>query len=1082
MLDFFDKLQLRDKFIENDFDKSPFQFLSAKRINLNRLIDKFLEESKEKEKERTVIFTYENENFIIFKNPINFKMFYEDYSKFKAYNEFQLISILNELSTYYYFYINDHIENDIKNINSSENIKEIILYPFFTNLFMFLNFNIELNNPNMDTIKIKKELLEPLQLYIEKKEIIKNNDNPNIFDEKLIEEELIFILNQERKELMNKMDLYAERYYIIKPMKIVGSDGIGKSITLQFYSLVKLEGYYKFYFNLKLFEKYGLKNYFFIELIRGFLSKENNINNDLKNYMNCIKYMQKLNLKDKNFIEVLKELINYIKQYQKNYIIILDQFSYEYITDKNFEIFFSKIDKKQFRLIICCTLNDGEIKNKMFKEYERDILWINDNSSVEEDIPLVTNEIKPDNFWNIELNGENRINLKDIYLFKKRAAEDKLKEDALNKNKNENPIQTEINNEVKEEKNIATNINISDNNKDILKCKETSSNDKNKDKNSEIIFEPKYLYKFPVIFPKHESIIINYNRSPVKIYYNNLVDLKQIIKEKEPEEIYNFMRNFKYLSKYYKKFNTFRFNQNLNNIKDNNLIMENFKKRISNKICEYIEQFYSKGLDTDEICNNIYNHILKLKRKMNKYIDKKLSFKKIYKFSKKYPMKYIIIEPVDQTNNIRFNDSIISKKFKLNYSFPFIEYVLNKMIDEYDNETKIDIKYMSGSAFGNALELKLRNYMEGLKQKVEIRNVWSLNFINENIKKNKLLEIENKTFNSIRYKNLEDICIIKPLKDSNFFYFHPENSDNFLLDSILIINHGNNNFSMIAFRNVKYTVKIKIKSKEFYRDYILQNVKTKFEKLYDINIISIYLWFILGDDNKDNYNNTCYYLDINKFKYSLFSNKEKCLFENRNGNKIDNLLFFINKQALIYSRNYYYNEENNLDIDPSSIVVFEDKLYKLSEEFETINYEKIRESYFMNNYGLKIGNKLRDSIIETLKLINPYKNNFYFLFLFCFPFKDLYRYDELNDELVYILKYKDTIYFIYKDKYYEIDYKNQKLISSKAFRIELNDLFNSKIGIIYNEEEIDVSLIKGFNENYIIYLYKIYYIGELENK
>ena len=41
-------------------------------------------------------------------------------------------------------------------------------------------------------------------------------------------------------------------------MKIVGNDGIEKSVTLQFYSSIKIEGYYKFNFNVKLFEKHGI--------------------------------------------------------------------------------------------------------------------------------------------------------------------------------------------------------------------------------------------------------------------------------------------------------------------------------------------------------------------------------------------------------------------------------------------------------------------------------------------------------------------------------------------------------------------------------------------------------------------------------------------------------------------------------------------------------------------------------------------------------------------------------------------------------------------------------------------------------
>ena len=1094
MLEFFDNLQLRKQFIEIDFRKYPYQFLSIQGTNLNNLIEEFLKESKEKpknnlenenlkDKRETITFTYENEKYSIYKEPINFKLCYEDKTQFKGYNESQLISILQALSDYYFFFINGHFENNIKNILSLADIKEIILYPFFSNLFFKLKFTIDLNNQDINKIKIKKELLEPLHLYIEKNEIIENKNNKGNFDEKLLEEELIFVLNKERRQFIKELNQYAERYYIIEPMKIVGNDGVGKSLTLQFYSSIKLEGYNKFYFNLKLFEKYGMKNYFFIELIRGFLSKENTININLKNYLNCIDYMQKLDLDDKNFFAALKVLINYIekKEYEKKNIIILDQFKYEYITDKDFENFKSKINKEKFRLIICCSLNDGEIKNKMFKEYEKDILWMKDDSFTEEKILQTEenkgSEIKADNYSDIEIEEENRINLKNIYLFKKRRAENKLDLGLLDKEEKENPIPDEKKEKQIKEKMI---INISDNIKDDIENIEPKDN-KNTDEKKDSIFEPEYIEQFPLIFPKL-NIKITYDTSPVKIYYNNLVDLKEIIKKKEPEEIFNFMSNFNYLPKYYKKFITFRLNQNSNNIEDNNLIIENFRKEINNKISKNINNFYAKDMNISNIYNNIYNYILKLRRKINKYNDKQISFKKLFNFSKKYPMKYIVVETEDKSNIVKFDSEIKNKRFKINFSFPFMEYVLNNMINEYDNEGKININDLSGSAFGNALELKLIKYMNELKEKVEIRRVWSLSYISENSKNSKISEIKNKTLNANRYKDLEDIFGKKPLKENNLFYFHPENQDNFLLDSILIINHGNNNFSIIAFQITKYKNKDEIKSKQYFRNYILKNIKTKFEELYGINIIKVYLWFIVSNDHLKN-NETCNYLDSDKIKYVFYSVENKCFSEERNGKKIENIsLFFENSQALIYSINDEYNDENTIKIEPLSISIFEDRLFNLYGESEAINYEKIRKSYFKNNFGLKIGSQLRDSIYETLKAINQYKNKFYLLFLFCFPFYDFYRYDKLNDDLVFILKYKKKIYFCYKDYFYEIDDNNQKLKCSNKLFFDIRDIKYSENTISYNEEEIDISSIKDIKENYIIYLYKIYYIGNLEKK
>ena len=93
--------------------------------------------------------------------------------------------------------------------------------------------------------------------------------------------------------------------------------------------------------------------------------------------------------------------------------------------------------------------------------------------------------------------------------------------------------------------------------------------------------------------------------------------------------------------------------------------------------------------------------------------------------------------------------------------------------------------------------------------KIEIRKVWAFNLVSERINKNKLKEIENKTLNSIRYKDLEDIYQIKSLNVSYYSYFHKENQDNYLLDSFIIINHSNNNDSIIVF--ILQNIKVKMK-------------------------------------------------------------------------------------------------------------------------------------------------------------------------------------------------------------------------------------------------------------------------------
>ena len=255
----------------------------------------------------------------------------------------------------------------------------------------------------------------------------------------------------------------------------------------------------------------------------------------------------------------------------------------------------------------------------------------------------------------------------------------------------------------------------------------------------------------------------------------------------------------------------------------------------------------------------------------------------------------------------------------------------------------------------------------------------------------------------------------------------------------------------------------------------MNKVKVKFEKLYNINVIEIYLYFILSNDHIEN-NGCCTELDNKNIKYIFFSIDKNCLFKERNKNEIQNLIYFEKKEALIYSKkkNYIDENKNNLEFDPSSIEIFENELYNLSKKYEKINYETIRKSYFKNNYGLKIGKKLKNEIIRTITKINDNKKKFYILYLFSFPFYDIHKYSE-NNEHILILKSHNVTYICYKRNFYEIDLKNTKIkITSKEPNLYLKEIL--KINYSFNiKEEIDISSIKDLAENSIVYLYKIYY-------
>lgn len=1079
MLGFYNQLTKRNDFIEVEFNKPPYILLSSEGKKLNQYIEAYLKEleiqnqnnNRKYDKEKVVNFIYENKKYEIFRCPINFKFFYGDEIIFKVYNHSQLRTVLNLLNKYYFFYVGGKYIPKLDDILSScYDIKEIILYPFFSKFFY--KFNIEMK-PIITNHKVQKELLEPLQLHIEKEEIKKDikEKNPNI----LIDDYLIFILNQQRKDFIDKLDDYVLNDNIIEPMKIVGNDGIGKSLTLQFYSSIKLEGYYKLYFNLKLFQKYGFKNYFLLELMRGFLSREEKkINDDMKNYMDCVKNLQKNQDKvNKNIFNALTELISYLNNNGNKYVIILDQFKYECTSEDDFDNFKNSINKEYFRLIICCSLNDGKIKNNMFKEYEEDILCLYDYEEEmiipEKEVDI--NEMEIDDKDNNEINESNKINIKNLTIFKNR------KDNKIETEKGiENNLKISI--EKKEDENLNIfNKNINKVNKDD----QSLINNNIKKKIETKLYEPKAIGKLPSDFPEIEDDCDVCPSTPINIYYHNIVDLEEIIKENEPEEIYNFMSNFNYYPKYYTKFDIFRKKQQLIGINDDNKIIENFKKEIINKIAKNIKNYYNKesNSDTDNFNNNIYNYITEFKRKIFKYSDKKINLKELYRFSKKYPMKYIITTSEDELNNISFNVSILNKKFRINYSFPFVEYAINSILDEInDINTKIDIKMLSGSAFGNALELKIRDYLNKLKEKVEIRKVWVLNILSEKLKKDKIKEINNKTLNSSRYIHSEDIVNTKPLKDFNYFYFYPENEDNYLIDSILIKTDNGIDFSIIAFQITKYKDNDDIKSKKKYQDYIIYKIIPKFEKLYKIHISKAYFWFILSNEHEEN-DTTCVELTNQKIKYSFYSIGKRCFFEERNSKVINSLLYFAKKEALIYSQNSQdYLDNNYINIRPSSILEFEEKLYELSQKEEKVDYEKIRKSFFKKNFGVKLKDYIKNSIIAQIRAINKNNQNFHILFLFSFPFSDFHKYDILNDNLIFLFKYNNKKYIIYNHDYYEIDEKNKRIKYSTQINIGMSEMSHYYYGINCEEKEIEFENMKDLKDSHIIYLYKIYYFED----
>ena len=1094
MLEFLEKIKSTDKFILSSFDRNPFQIKSEKDENLSSIFQKiidYINATKEKVSslngdnftydDNTIKIEHHSKIYNIYRNPLSFQLFYESYPIFKVYDLCQLTVVLYQLEKYYYFSIDkkEFSRDNILRLKKENKINSnIVLFPHIIKPYNSLCFKIKFDDlKNLSLFNIKKELLEPYFLYIEKMKITKDLNHENIrkFDNNLLEENLTFVMNKERLEFIKTLNEYVTVDIQEKPMIIIGNDGVGKTITLQLYSLIELDNYKKIYFNMKLFEKIGHRNYFFIELLKGFTSTDKNSwKEEFKKYMNIIHLFQKENFSDiKNIFQVINKLMKYL-DYTERYIFIFDQFNFENISNDDFYNLKNNMPNPYYKFIICCSLNDNKNKLNLFSDYSIVELFYSDAKNK---LPKNNNKNVINKQKEIEKTSDDSITLKNFYLFKKRkrTSDKKLQSNTINKN--EENKKNDVNN--KDSNDIIINTeNEEKNEKDI----ETKSLD-NKYQNIVNIFPPKDFIGLGDIFIQEKQLEIkeSFSSEKLKVYYSRLISLEDMLKnKKESKEIINCMAEFNFIPKYYNKFNIFKAKKILNEENNIDKIIELFIREETSRIKNYITDYYSKTyLENKKNANdtNIYQNILKLKRIIAKTYENSIGFSKLYKYIKNHPFKYVNIIMEDVKNDdiyIKFDKKLTNKRFKLRYSFPFVEKVIDEMIMEYDNDDKIKIKDLSGSAYGKTLEFKIRENLSSIKQKIEIRKVWSLEEISDNVKKEKNKEIDKgKKFNKDnRYKDLEDIVGIKEIK-TPYNYYKPENQDNKLFDSLFLIKNINE-YYIVVLQITKYKDKKELRTKEDYSAILENKIKVKFENLYGIKINKIFLWFILCNETDEN-ETLCLNLNKSKMKYAFYSINKKCFFKKRNSDKIDYINYFMDEEALIFPLNNIDDSAPLITPYPFYISLFENTLYNDFENNNEIFFENIRKSFFDGNCGPKLENGLRNNIISKLKGFISYLNDFELLFIYSFPLKDIseYRIIKENDEFVYLFKIKSKVYILFKDNSFKICSNHLK----KCSLPNINQL-KIKAKEKYHKQEFTLSDMEDIYANPLIYLYKIYYLGD----
>lgn len=722
---------------ENFFDASMFKFIKFG-IDLTNELEQIYNSAEKLGKfnvkpgtelsyeklDNFIQLSLSNNTFNIENNPITF-VDNDDNVLFKLYernNKIKMQDLIEAIDSYFLCYDtsnNKICTSDLKTTNLSR-IKLIRKESTLLEIFKPL-FKINKSNTKENEIIDSSELIP-----------FDSNDLGIKYKTKFN-----MIINQ-RNEFIDELNAFGNSNK--KILKIYGSDGIGKSVTLLYFTTLKNE-FKIVYFNLKdIFKfEFNVNGYFKKAIMKYFchydFAYEGNININ-SNYLIYQQICEKLeNIGD--FWKLLENFVNIIIPYKKS-IIILDQYKKKYNKDDAMKTIISNVNSNNHdvKFIIASSINDYSVK--------RD--FIND-------------------LWNIFEDGSDLL-------------------------KQENVIQkvmvdTEFN--LFEKMDFKSIKNIKNKNKDFKKIsmfKEKSAEVENNN-----IVENKNKFKIPMTDKSLKDIT-------KIIYVNKLISVQEII-EKNNSELLDLLDLFDFNPKSLHYYNSF-FNQkeSLDKEKIPQIFKENIYQKIDKKVSEFY--FYKSKENVVNSGNEITGtsiaqliNIIKSKEQFD--------FVQLIKYIEKFPFKYLKIKIKDFDNKIiTLDKNLVGSEFMLDYSYKFIDIALKKILYMLPSSTMIMMEELSDSALGSFLENKILKYME--TKNINIRHCWDLYTID--IKNEKLInEYDFNTFNKIEF---DEKLNFKIKELNKIYYIIPANQSNRLLDSALLIPAGNNSFNLICFQITKH--------------------------------------------------------------------------------------------------------------------------------------------------------------------------------------------------------------------------------------------------------------------------------------
>jgi len=890
------------------------------------------------------------------------------------------------------------------------------------------------------------------------------------------EKKFKLIINNERNKFLESISNF------IKSNKqflwIVGADGIGKSISLMYYTIKSNENV--LYFNLKLFNEKN-KNpmeFFANDIIKFYYLKKKNIDFEtLNDNKNELLYILKHIFNSQNSEESLAEkfwksltkVIDEISMLNigQTLIIILDQYKNLSIDDNynsiNNFLYFIK-EKYPHKIIFSSSINNKNIQSIFFNNIGNFSFY---SDYAEIDISdFDTNSINRD-IYDVKQESEYYENI-----LKKKEIK------SINENDEISPDYSllSLNNDLKDYtlkiyypflisgKDLSTNFKDEE-----IKCFQNFH------------YNLKYINKY--IFFKEEYIKNKKNKEnnktknlkkEEKIFIQLLTnDTKEKVSEKEQNLLENQIENNTNDQKSEEVKNEIK----MNNEKDKNeieiekeipKIIEAFYEHCRIHITSKINGFYS-GIDDENIDNITLFECEKLMELQEIiFSGKSFSISELRKKMHYYPGKYLNI--YKQKNIfIRPNDNTEISNYYLDYSNIFFKFTINALIQKLERELEFNNNDFGGSGAGVIFEKKVINSILYNSEtvfgqlKYENRRVFSLVGKTENSKNTVELH-RNEEKNNTLYKFYSIIEYLEKIDDIDFKKGDEQIK---LSKNLYLITQVSRNG-----RSFDFAILYKINNSNDWNLYLFQvtinkkgELKTKAQyshdsdlcgaylsKLYGINIIKKFLIFVLPF-------NTCETSFINMlenreifyifYKFGKFYNKSNFIIGNLNFSGAE--ITSQNKNDLYID---LYNIQKSLNAWDDSVNQFIKRKRKAQKLYKYYN----KNLSYINGRGLKL-NLPREMRIEIIKAITNkellFEESYELLFIGNCKCKNIIDVNKETGLLIFFV-FNDIYYFYYKEYY---QYKDNKFIKiNETPKIEFKRIIKMPN---YEKISIDLSDIKG---------------------